>query len=290
MTVRGVYGQLPKLPATPGYEGAGVVEAGGGLWGKYLRGKRVAVSSADFGKWGEYALVPAAQAVPVPDDIPLEQAAMFFVNPVTAYVLSRLELNVPRGEWLLQTAAGSAVGQMIIRLGRKFGFRTLNVVRREEQAAELRSLGGDEAIVFDPERHAAGHLRTEVLRITSGTGARYAIDPVGGATGSEVARSLGIGGRMLVYGSLSDEPLVVPPRALLTPTAGIEGFWLARWLPAQSLVGKLRIVRTIAQLMREGVLVSEVGQTFPLEEIGAAVQTAEQKARGGKVLLRIAGK
>jgi NADPH:quinone reductase-like Zn-dependent oxidoreductase len=289
MTVRGVYGHLPQLPATPGYEGVGMVDAsGGGLWGRYLQGKRVAVSSADFGKWCEYTLVPAMQAVPVPGDIPLEQAAMFFVNPVTAYVLSRVELRVPPGEWLLQTAAGSAVGRMIIRLGQKFGFRTLNVVRRAEQAGELQALGADEVVVFDPQRQGFDHLRSEVLRITANAGVRYAIDPVGGVTGSQVAQSLAVGGRMLVYGSLSEEPLVIPPRSLLTPTARIEGFWLARWLPKQSLPSKLRVISTITRLMREKILVSEVGESFQLEEVQAAVRTAERTARGGKVLLRIA--
>src|SRR5688500_16050142 len=54
MTVRGVYGQLPTLPATPGYEGVGVVEAaGGGLIGKFLVGKRVAVLNRAGGNWAE---------------------------------------------------------------------------------------------------------------------------------------------------------------------------------------------------------------------------------------------
>jgi len=288
MTVRGVYGNRPDLPATPGYEGVGIVEAAGaGLWGKYLTGKRVAVSSADTGKWCERTLVPAMQAVPLPADIPVEQAAMFFVNPATAYILTRLELRVPSGQWLLQTAAGSAVGRMIIRLAKKYGFRTLNVVRREAQAEELRALGGDEVLVFDSERHQTEQLRSEIMRITDGQGVSYAVDPVGGATGSGVAQSLAVGGRMLVFGSLSEEPLMIPPRSLLTPTARVEGFWLARWLPAQGLAGKLRLVSAITRLMREGVLVSEVGQQFSLEQIGDAVRTAEQKARGGKVLLKI---
>lgn len=289
MTVRGVYGNLPELPATPGYEGVGVVEAsGGGLWGKYLQGKRVAMSSADSGKWCEYTLVPAMQAVPLPPDIPVEQGAMFFVNPATAYVLTRLELRVPSGDWLLQTAAGSAVGRMIIRLGKKYGFRTLNIVRREEQAEELKTLGADEVLVFDAQRHDPAQFRADIMRVTGDAGVRYAVDPVGGPTGSVVAQSLAVKGRMLVYGSLSEEPLQIPPRSLLTPTARVEGFWLARWLPAQGLPGKLRLVSSITRLMREGILVSEVGETYPLEQIAEAVRTAEQKARGGKVLLKIA--
>src|SRR5438132_8658236 len=144
LTVRGQYARLPKLPSTPGFEGVGIVEsAGRGLWGRFLVGKRVAALSSPTGSWAELALVSARQAIPLSDALPLEQAAMFFVNPATAYIMTRRVLAVPAGEWLLQTAAGSALGRMVIRLGKRFGFRTINVIRRPEQAAELKALGAD---------------------------------------------------------------------------------------------------------------------------------------------------
>src|SRR5439155_10231340 len=94
----------------------------------------------------EYAVVPARQLIPLPDDIPDEQAAAFFVNPASALAMTRYVLQVPAGEWLLQTAAGSALGRMVLRLGKHFGFRTINVVRRREQAEELRRAGADAVI------------------------------------------------------------------------------------------------------------------------------------------------
>ena len=69
-----------------------------------------------------------ARSCPVPDDLPDEQAAAFFVNPASALAMTRHVLKVPPGDWLLQTAAGSALGRMVIRLGKHFGFRTINVV------------------------------------------------------------------------------------------------------------------------------------------------------------------
>ncbi len=153
MTVRGTYGKRPTLPATPGYEGVGIVEAsGGGLLGKFLLGKRVAVMNRQTGNWADYAVIPAKQAIPLSSQLPLEQAAMFFVNPATAYVMTREVLQVPKGGWLLQTAAGSALGRMVIRLGKHFGFTTINIVRRPEQVDELKSLGADEVLVFDGQR------------------------------------------------------------------------------------------------------------------------------------------
>jgi NADPH2:quinone reductase len=289
MVVRGIYGKLPELPATPGFEGVGVVEsAGGGLYGKLLVGKRVAVLNAPTGSWCEQTVLPAKQAIPLPDDLSVEQAAMFFVNPAAAFIMTLKVLAVPQGEWLLQTAAGSALGRMVVRLGKRFGFKTLCVVRREAQVAELTKLGADAVVVFDPTTDDAAKLRAAVDEKTNGRGVQFAIDPVGGATGSAVVGCLGQGGRMLVFGTLADEPLSFSSRALMTPGAQIEGFWLANWMAKQGLLGKLGLVKQVKGLMREGILVADVSESFPLDRITEAVTAAEQPGRGGKVLLRIA--
>ena len=289
MTVRGVYGKLPKLPCTPGYEGVGVVEAsGGGLLGKLLVGKRVALLNGINGNWQERTTVLAKQAVPLPKSLPAEQGATFFVNPTTAFAMTQRVLAVPAGDWLLQTAAASELGKMVVRLGRRFGFKTLNVVRRAEQAETLKSLDADAVVVFDPAKQSADELRAEVLRIAGDRGVRFAIDPIGGATGSAVVKCLAPNGRMLVYGTLSPEPLSFSPRDLMTPGASIAGFWLARWMPQLSLIAKVKLIRTVSGLIQEGVLTSQIGEVFPLDRISDAVRAAETSGRAGKVLLRLA--
>ncbi len=283
LMVRGQYARLPKLPATPGFEGVGIVEAAGPGWlAKFLVGKRVAALNSRTGSWAEFAVVAAKQAIPLSTRLPLEQAAMFFVNPATAYVLTRKVLAVPRGEWLLQTAAGSALGRMISRLGKRFGFRTINVVRRSEQVAELKEIGGD-VVIAD----TGPGLCDQIRAATGGRGVRCAIDPVGGATGAAVAGCLASGGRLVLYGTLSGDPLPLSPRDLIASSATIEGFWLGNWMARQNLIGKLKLVRTLTGLILDGVLASEVGRTFPLADVAEAVRTAEKVARGGKVLLKI---
>src|SRR5579872_616205 len=226
LSVRGQYARLPSLPATPGFEGVGMVEsAGPGLLGRFLVGKRVAALNSRTGSWAEFAVVSARQAIPLSSRLPVEQAAMFFVNPATAYILTRRLLAVPEGEWLLQTAAGSALGRMVIRLGRRFGFRTLNIVRRAEQVAELEALGGDVVTAASGD-----DLRARVLSATGGAGVRFAIDAVGGALASAVAGCLASGGKLVLYGTLSGDPLSISPRELIGAGATIEGFWLGLWM------------------------------------------------------------
>jgi NADPH:quinone reductase-like Zn-dependent oxidoreductase len=285
LMIRGQYGRQPPLPATPGFEGVGVVEAGSGLLARRVMGRRVAVLNSATGNWQEHVVIPARQAIPVSSALTDEQAATFFVNPASALVMTRYVLRIPAGAWLLQTAAGSALGRMVIRLGRMYGFRTLNVVRRREQADELLKAGGN-AVVVSPEEP----LDRRVMDLTEGKGVPCAIDAVGGATGSEVIGTLARGGRLLVYGTLAGEPLTIDPRVLLVGQKSIAGFWLSEWVRDQGVLTMLGLVRRINKLMKAGVLGSDVGATFPLDEVRAAVRLAAQPGRQGKVLLRIAAR
>jgi NADPH2:quinone reductase len=286
LVIRGQYGRLPTLPATPGFEGVGVVDAVGPGLLRLVRGlrpgRRVAVLNGQGGNWQEQVVLPARQVVPLADEVPDEQAASFFVNPATAVVMTQQVLHVPAGAWLLQSAAGSALGRMVLRLGKHSGFHTINVVRRREQADELLRAGGDAVICTADEA-----IPERVRQITRGEGVRFALDAVGGATGAALAESLAAGGRMLVYGTLSGEPMPLDPRTLMVGRKSIEGFWLSDWVREQRVLTMLGLFRTIHKLLRVGVLTSEIGATYPLEEIQTAVRQAQTPGRQGKVLLRL---
>jgi NADPH:quinone reductase len=287
LVVEGRYGVLPKLPAVPGFEGVGIVdEIGPGLPGRILlsKGKRVAAINSAGGNWAELAVIPWRQARPVPDDIPDEQVAAYFVNPATVLAMARHVLKIPKGDWLLQSAAGSTLGKMMIKLGRHDGFKTLNVVRRREAIDEIKALGGDAVI-----SSADGPIDEQVRRITGGAGVRHAIDPVGGETGTGVFRALAPGGRLLLYGTLSNESIQVDPRLVISGPRSVEGFWLGHWSRAQSIPAMLLLFRAIASLIRQGVLNSDIGRTYPLEQIGDAVRETAAVGRQGKVLVRLDG-
>ena len=220
--------------------------------------------------------------MPLPTDLSDEQAASFFVNPASALAMTRYVLKVPRGAWLLQTAAGSQLGRMVIRLGQLHGFKTLNIVRRKEQKEELTRLGGTAVVATNEEPLVEG-----VMRLTNNEGVLYALDAVGGETGTQAISTLGRGGRLLVYGALSLEPIVLDPRVLLLGQKRVEGFWLSEWVRDQGILTMLLLFRKIGQLMRGGTLATEVGKAFALTEIREAMQHAAQPGRQGKTLLRI---
>jgi NADPH:quinone reductase-like Zn-dependent oxidoreductase len=286
LVTRGLYGVLPKLPATPGFEGVGIVDkVGPGIIGRFVAGKRVAAINSAGGNWAEYAIIPAKQARPIADDISDDQAATFFVNPATVLAMVRDVLAVPKGAWLLQSAAGSTLGRMIIKLGRHDGFKTLNVVRRKEAIDELKALGGEggDAVISSSE----GPIEDQVRQITGGAGVRYALDPVGGETGTGVFRSLGEEGRLVLYGTLSGRPLEIDPRLVISGKRVIEGFWLGHWMRQQSILKSLAHFREITRLIRAGILDPGPCMKFSLDQIGAAVKEADSVGRPGKVILRI---
>lgn len=281
--VSGNYTMQPdSYPATPGFEGVGVVEAtGGGLLGMLRKGKRVAVLGSRTGCWAEYAVCPSRQVFPVPADIPDEQAAGLFVNPLTAVVLTREVLAVPAGAWLLQSAAGSALGKMVIALGKKHGFKTVNVVRRREQVDELKKLGADAVIV-----EGDGPIPEQVVAVTGG-GVGYALDPVGGATGTGVVKSLAAGGKAVLYGLLSGEPVSVDSRFMITGSKVVQGFWLADWVRKQGVLKMLGLIGEVKGLVRSGVIKADIAATYGLDQIKDAVTHAARDAKGGKVLVKM---
>jgi NADPH:quinone reductase-like Zn-dependent oxidoreductase len=93
---------------------------------------------------------------------------------------------------------------------------------------------------------------------------------------------------MLVYGTLSGEPIRVDPRRMIAGKRLVQGFWLGHWIRERSIPKSLALFREIAHLMRQGVLTSEIKGTLPLDQVAQAVREAEQVGKAGKYLLRIA--
>jgi NADPH:quinone reductase-like Zn-dependent oxidoreductase len=211
-----------------------------------------------------------------------EQAAMFLVNPMTAWAMVTQVLRVPRDAWLLQSGGAAQLGRMVIRLGRARGFRTISIVRRADAAAELTALGAD--AVVDASRE---DIVARVAEITGGKGVAFALDCIGADTLAAMVRCFAPGAHLLCYGSLAGDTLNFPVRDLMSPAARIEGFLLPQWIARQSMIGRLRAMRSVGQLIAAGVLSSDVGQVFAMEDFHAALAEAVRPGRGGKAMLRL---
>ncbi|GAB4356377.1 MAG: zinc-binding dehydrogenase [Gammaproteobacteria bacterium] len=279
LTVRGLYGSLPALPATPGMEGVGLIESLGPGVQNWQIGQRV-IPLGTPGTWQEYLVVKAEQLIPVPDPISDAIAAQFVVNPFAAWVMTTEELGLEPGQWLLQTAAGSTLGRIVLQIARVRGFKTINIVRRREQVEELKSLGADEVICTDDE-----DLVKRVLEITDKQGVPAAIDAVGGQTGADAARALGRHGVMLSYGLLSGEPMPIDVGQMIFRCSTVRGFWLSDWFRSVPVEKQRAVSAELLGLMAKGEIAPPVEAEYPLKDVIKAVQHAERRGRHGKVLL-----
>ena len=127
--IEGKYPVRPALPATPGFEGAGVVVGiGAGVNG--LTSGALVILPHNIGTWRDAVAVKAEHLVVVPDGIEPVQAAMLKINPLTAWRLLHDYVDLRKGDWLIQNAANSAAGRDVIQIAHELGYKTVNVVRR----------------------------------------------------------------------------------------------------------------------------------------------------------------
>src|SRR5262249_22506748 len=128
--------------------------------------------------WRELIVCPADKLVAVPDGLDDSAAAASYINPLTAWALTISTHKLKEGDWLLQTAAASSVGKFVLELAQKYGFKTINVIRRREQESIICNLGGNEVICTADE-----DLRARLQELTAGKGIERAIDCVAGELG-----------------------------------------------------------------------------------------------------------
>ena len=205
---------------------------------------------------------------------------MYIFNPLSCYAMVLDVLDVQRGSWLLQSGAGSALGQMVIRLGRKRGFRTISIVRSQANVEKLRALGAD--VVIDTSRQ---DLREEVFKATGGEGVAYAMDCVGGELLTQMMQCLGVNGHMVIYGTLSGLSNTFYSRDIMMPCAKISGFFAGNWLAQKSLWQKLSMVRALKKLHLAGVFKTDIDRVLPMQDVGEAIRLATTQGHQGKVLL-----
>jgi NADPH:quinone reductase-like Zn-dependent oxidoreductase len=277
--LEGKYGEARPLPDVPGNEGVGtVVETGDGVPSEWL-GARVLV---DAGAWCEQANRDTAGLVRVPAELAACHAACLRVNPPTAWRLLHDFARLQPGDWVVQNLAGSAVGRAVIEISRARGWRTLNIVRRPEAAAELIALGADAVVVDGPA------MAEEAKALLGGRRPGLGLNAVGGPSATRVAGLLSEGGVLVTYGAMSKEALKVPNGFLIFRDLRFRGFWLTRWLRQARADVRLEMFGNIFDLARQGAFRPCVAAEFPLAQVAEAVAMAAGPARG-KVLLRLDG-
>jgi NADPH:quinone reductase-like Zn-dependent oxidoreductase len=273
------YGEsVPKMPHWGGVEGAGhVVELGAGVTN--VKVDDLVNLARVEGVWGEELIVPAARLNAFPADADPLQVAMLTVNPPTAELMLSDFVDLEVGDWVIQNAANSAVGHHVIRLAKARGYKTINVVRRDNLVAPLKSHGADVVVVDGDD------LADRVVAETGGALARLGIDAVGGAATARLAACLAPGGTVVNYGLLSGEDCKMPARLVVFNDIRLRGFFLPRSLAARSPADVGALYKRLLEQIMDGTLAVGIEQTYPLDLIRDALDHAERGGRSGKILI-----
>jgi trans-2-enoyl-CoA reductase len=273
---RGNYRLHPPLPATPGAECVGRVAAIGAGVNHLKPGDLVVNMQRE--NWTQRRRIAAADAIPLPAGLDLAQAAMLRINPATAQLLLEDHVSLQPGDWVIQNVANSAVGRHLIVLAKARGARTLNVVRRDDVAAELKALGGN--VVLLDGSDLGERARDAVGRAPI----RLGIDAVSGAATKRIAECVTDGGVVVTYGSMSGEDPVMS-RAALGRGVSLTSFNLGNGLAKRSPEQVRAIYADLAVKLRDGVLKAPIDACYPIEDIKQALAHAQRGGRNGKVLV-----
>lgn len=280
--IEGSYGRLKTgFPAVAGREGVGeVVELGEGV-ASLKQGDWVAIPDS-AGVWQAYSTALAEGLRQLPKDVPLEKLATSLINPPTALRLLSDFVDLKPGDWVVQNAGNSSVGQCVVSLCKELGYRSISVVRSLDVAPMLKERGADLVI----EEGSDFHKNMESL--TEGGPVRLALNSVGGESAIHLVRSLSPGGTHVTFGAMTGEPVRFPTRSLIFSDVCLRGFWLDHWIQTQNKEKVAEMYDKVFTLIRSGVFNVSVDRVSPLEDtLGVLAHLVARHGRlRGKILLR----
>jgi NADPH:quinone reductase len=266
------------LPLTLGQEGAGVVEAIGPNVTEVKVGDRVAYSGV-AGSYAEYAVVPAARLVQVPDGIDTKSAAAAMLQGMTAHYLAHSTYPLKAGDTALVHAAAGGVGLLLVQMAKKCGARVFGTVSTDVKAKLAKEAGADEVILYTLQDFEA-----EVKHLTDGRGVQVVYDSVAKTTFEKGLNCLAPRGYMVLYGQSSGP---VPPFDLAQLAAKGSLFITRPTLGHYTLTRQelLRRAGDVLGWIASGGLKLRIEQTFPLKDAADAHRRLEGRQSTGKLLL-----
>lgn len=266
------------LPAIPGNEGAGVVQAVGEGVTDVAAGDRVAWFGAS-GCYAEYALVPADRLAPLPAALSFEQGAAAMVQGVTAYVLSHVTYPLKPGDRCLVHAAAGGVGLLLCQMAKAAGAFVIGTTSTEEKAALARAAGADEVILYTQQ-----DFLEEVKRITGGAGVNVVYDSVGKDTFDRSLECLAPLGMLVSFGQSSGFPAPLDIQRL----GGMRSAFVTRpsvFAYVQTREKYQAYARAVFDMVEAGALTLRIGGVYPLAGAAEAQIALASRGTTGKLVL-----
>lgn len=279
----------PALPFSPGGEVSGVIKAVGEDVSGLRPGQRV-IGSTGWGGFAEEVAIDAGRIIPVPDQMPFEEASAFLMTYGTSHHALKDRARLRPGESLLVLGAAGGVGLAAVELGRVMGARVIAAASSEDKLAVCRQHGATETILYPAgnlDREQQKAFSEEIKRLTGGEGADVIYDPVGGPYSEPALRATAWNGRFLVIGFAAGEIPRIPLNLALLKGCEIVGVFWGAFTGREPEKNRTNI----AELLRwyvEGKIRPHISAIYPFEDYAKALNDLAGRRAKGKVVLKVA--
>ena len=267
------------LPASPGTEGAGIVEAIGDGVETLREGDPVAYVSRAVGAYATHRAISAEAVVKLPEGIGAELAAAAMLKGCTAEALIERCARIEEGETVLVHAAAGGVGSILVQWLKAIGASVIAHAGSRAKADLAQAAGADHALCTPMEALAA-----EVRRLTDGRGVDVVLDGVGAASWQASLGSVARRGLLVSYGNASGP---VPPLRVMDLVAA-GSIFLTRPTLFDYVAGRAELEHSAQRLfdmVRSGAVKVEIGARFALKDAAQAHRALEARSTTGSTLL-----
>ena len=184
-------------------------------------------------------------------------SGLFKVNSVTAYRMLKDFVKLEEGDWWIQNGANSNVGRAAIQLGKRWGYKSIALVRSRSDKPdlkikkELEDLGATK-VVTSEEMEQKG-FKDQIREWTDGgrSPLKLGLNCVGGDPAMAMTKLLSPGACVVTYGAMSKMPMRIGASMLIFKDLRFSGFWVSRWSDAHP-EEKKRTVDELLEMMRRG--------------------------------------
>ncbi len=286
LIIQDMYQFKPERPFSPGGEVSGVVKAVGEGVTSLSVGQRV-IGSCGWGGLREELALDAGRCIPIPDEVPFEEAAAFIMTYGTSYYALEHRADPKPGESLLVLGAAGGVGIAAVEIGKAMGLTVIAACSSQEKVDFCLAKGADKGLVYPSgplDRAQQKDLSTQIKDI-SGGGVDIIYDGVGGDYAEPALRAMNWEGRFLVIGFPAGIPKL-PLNLTLLKSCDVRGvFWGAA--VARDPARNQRDIAALFALYNEGKIKPHVSSTYPLERASEAILELGERRAQGKVVVTV---